>query len=330
MHILNYYRYYIFIIIIKIVQLKIENCSEKNDCINCIFLIDCQWENNQCINISHTHIQKRAFNNNKSNNNMGNKIFELWNEATKYKNLKYLYNICYNKISPYTEEDDLVYEIASEKYCGKKNIIITKDMLINGFSIKLNNVNGVYGHPHIICQYLFLSGNIRHDVDIYINNSLKEDFFLFYTNDYKDSIQIKYTSNISLISANSNTVSFFYYSDKTFDTSPFIIFCRDYPRYSHSILQYYFLAGIIFLMIVIISGIIYIFYVRYISQIFNKIVYKEINANDKNNNKSNQRKKNENNNSMNYNNTNMLEERNKIGNYNSNNELEHVNKKDNF
>ena len=322
-----FFIYYIFIIVIKIVQLQIEDCTEKHDCINCTLLIDCQWENNQCININKTI--RRSLNN-KSNRKISNTVynlFDLGNETTKFNNLKYLYNKCYHKISPYTVEDNSLYDITSEKYCGKKNIIITNEMLINGYNIKLNNVNGTYGYPHIICQYLFLSGSNRHDVDIYINNSYKEDFLLFYTGDYKDHIQINYTSTISLHSSCYKTVSFFYYSDKTFDISPFIIRFKDYKRASYSILQYFFLAGLILLMSAIIGGIIYI---RNHSKILNKKImsYEDINeqSNDFNNNKKDSNleviseKKNENKNSAND----------IIGYDNSNNYLEQVKKKDNY
>ena len=157
--------FYIYILIINIVKLEeLDECPDKVDCINCTLLVECYWRNNECTNITKEKNITLDLNSNNTNiTNLTNynkqyKLFETDNQTTIFNNFKYLKNACYYKTFPYVVEDKYLYD-KSEKYCGKKDIIITYEMLINGYEIKLNNVNGKYGYPHIICQYNFYSGN---------------------------------------------------------------------------------------------------------------------------------------------------------------------------
>jgi len=270
--------FYIYILIINIVKLEeLDECPDKLDCINCTFLVDCYWRNNECINI--TKEKNVTLDLNSNNTNFTNftkqyRLFETNNQTTIFNNFKYLKNSCYYKTFPYADEDKYLYD-KLEKYCGKKDIIITYEMLINGYEIKLNNVDGKYGYPHILCQYNFYSGNGRHDVDIYINKSLIKDFLFIFSYDYYSGKVINYTSTITLYSVGLRTVSFWYYSNRSFDSAPFIIYFKDYKYPSYSILDYLFLSFLIASVIIIIASIIY---VRYNSKFFfkNKKKYEEI------------------------------------------------------
>ena len=257
---------YIYIIIFKIIKSFLdEECTDKYDCFNCTILLDCQWINDKCINITINNTETKNITTNSTEN--GTKLFESNNENILFKHLKYLKNSCYNSNIPFEIEENNLYDKIAEKYCGKKNIIITEEMMINGYKIQLKNIDGKYGISNIVCQYIFISGDYRTDSDIYINRSLSGDFLLFYSNDYNRAFIINYSSTISLVSPSSEPISFFYYSNKSFDTVPFIIYIKDNRNKENSILSILYLLLLIFFVVGIITSIII---VRYKSNFFNK------------------------------------------------------------
>ena len=154
-------------------------------------------------------------------------------------------------------------------------------MLYNGHKVQLENIDGKYGFDNIICQYIIISGEYRNDVDIYINKTLCKDFFLFYTLDYNNGYIINNTMTLSLESPAVRHVSFLYYANKSFDTSPFIIYIKDYVYQEKSTtnLDVLFLLLIIFFVVMIVVSIII---VRYKSNYFNPITnenkYKKLEA----------------------------------------------------
>lgn len=281
--------YFICIIILKVIQSNFEDkCSEKNDCFNCTFILDCKWKNNECINITD---EKYIISNNTSNktNDISSKdedtsnefkfykLFDTDNQTILFYNLKYLKNTCYQEKIPFKIEENNINDNILEKYCGKKNIVITNEMLINGYKIQLNNINGKFGFSNIICQFIIISGGYRNDVDIYINQSLSKDFLLFYTPDYNNAMSIKYSCTISLDYSYVQSVSFLFFSNKSFDSIPFIINIKDYKYIEFPLLDILFLLLIIFFVVGIISSIIF---VRYKSNFFNVIENKYQNLNN--------------------------------------------------
>ena len=290
---------FIYIIILKVIQSYFkEKCSSKHDCFNCTFLFDCQWVNNKCINITeekyiisnNTAIKTNDIISDSSNEFKFYRLFDTDNQTILFYNLKYLKNACYQALIPFKKEENYNNDNLLEKFCGKKKIVITNEMLLNGYKIQLKNVDGKYGFSHIICQYIILSGGYRNDVDIYINQSLSKDLLLFYSPDYNNGISIKYSRTLSLDYPALQSVSFLFYSNRSFDSIPFIIYIKDYKYSDSSILDILFLLLIIFFVVGII---VLIVLVRYKSNFFNIIDNKyqklniQIKKNDKNNNNEN-------------------------------------------
>ena len=287
----------IYILTLKIIKSYLDDeCNEKYNCFNCSILFDCRWRNNQCIN--YTEEMNIALNNsNITINNTINetklyKIFDTDNKTIIFNNLKYLKNSCYEAKIPFQIKEKSISDKFLEKYCGKQNIVITNEMLLNGHKIQLNNIDNKYGFSNIICQYIFISGTSRNDVDIYINRTLSKDFLFFYSTDYNKGISINYSSTISLNNLSLRSVTFLYYSNKSFDSLPFIIYLKDYKYPEKNYLDILFLLLLIFFVVGISIAIIY---VRYKSNIFNNNKYQQINIqqkNKENNNEENQIKRN--------------------------------------
>ena len=220
------------------------------------------------------------------------KIFDTDNKTIIFNNLKYLKNSCYEAKIPFQIKEKSISDKFLEKYCGKRNIVITNEMLLNGHKIQLNNIDNKYGFSNIICQQVFISGSSRNDVDIYINRTLSKDFLFFYSTDYNKGISINYSSTISLNNLSLRSVTFLYYSNKSFDSLPFIIYLKDYKYPEKNILDILFLLLLIFFVIGITIAIIY---VRYKSNFFNNNKYQKLNIqqkNKENNNEENQIKRN--------------------------------------
>ena len=271
----------IYIIILKIIKAyfdEIEECSSQYDCFNCTFLLDCQWINNTCINITEeenitsdetttdTITETEIISDEENNITKIYRLFNTENPGILFIHLKYLKNSCYPSKIPFSVDENYIYDGISEKYCGKKNIIITNEMLLNGYKVQLENVDGKYGFKNIICHYIIISGSYRNDVDIYINNSYSKDFLFFYTSDYNNALYINYSMTLALNFPAFRHVSFLYYSNKTFDTSPFIIYVKDHKYPDTSILDILFLLLLIFFVVSIFVSIVI---VRYKSNFFN-------------------------------------------------------------
>jgi len=286
---------FLLLIIVKIINSYLEEeeeCSDQYDCFNCTLFTDCQWRYNMCINYTEEQIMELNMTLNMTLNmeldmelnmtsNMTNetklyRLFDTKNKTVIFNNLKYLKNTCYNTTKYFIKEENYIYYKTSEIYCGKQNIVITNDMLLNGYKVQLNDVQGKFGIPNLICQYNFISGSLRNDVDIYINKSISDEFLLVYTSNYNAYRFINYPCTLMLDSPALQTVSFLYYSNKTFDTVPFIIYIKDYRYPEYSILDILFLLLIIFFVIAIFTTILI---VRYKSSTFNKNKnYQKINS----------------------------------------------------
>lgn len=192
--------------------------------------------------------------------------------------MKYLRNICYETKQPYTINDKNIIFEENEKYCGNRKIILTNEVLLKGYKIQLNNVDEKYGISNILCEYIFTSGSWRHDVDIYINRSLSQDFLLFFLESGTKGIEVNYSKTITLFGTHLEPVSFLYYSNRTFDTPPFIINFKEY-RYDDGDSP---VLTILFLLLILafVGGIVgSIIYVRKNSIFFDKNMKKYIKIN---------------------------------------------------
>ena len=251
------------ILIIKKINSQQDQCSDILDCFNCTLSENCIWKNKTCIY---------------SSKPKNISLFKSNNKTHLFYDMRYLRNICYETKPPYIINDnDIIFE-EKEKYCGNRKIILTNEVILKGYRVQLNNVDEKYGISNILCEYIFISGGWRHDVDIYINRSLSKDFLLFYLESGTKGIEVNYSKTISLFTTLLEPVSFLYYSNRTFDTPPFIINFKEY-RYEKSdspVLTYLFLL----LILAFIGGIIgSIIYVRKNSIFFDKNMKKYIKIN---------------------------------------------------
>ena len=228
----------------KILSLYIEECSDKLDCFNCTITPGCQWENKSCIN--------------QTENEYNHTLLDTDNSTILYQDLKCIRNRCIENKAPYLPEENYLYDDLSDKYCGNKLTILTEGNIKNGFRIELKNNSDIYGTPNILCEYILTHGRIRIDADIFINRSLSHDFLLFYSNDLKQSVQINYSCTLTIFGMERDSVSFFYYSNKSFETSPFIIYFQkdEIIEEDSQVLAYLFLVAIIGFVVLSIVGII--------------------------------------------------------------------------
>ena len=241
---------YIFLITLliskNILCLYIKDCSDKYDCFNCTLSPGCVWLNKTCINSTEEQIYSSLLNSD--------------NSTILFHDLKLLKYLCFETKPPYTPEENYKYEEISDKYCGNNIIILSSDKLHKGFDIKLKNNNGSYGTPKLLCEYILTHGNSRLDADIYINRTLSKNFLLFYTDDMEQYAHINYSTTLSIYGSSINSVSFFFYSNYTFETPPFIIYFKveyiidEVP----ASLTYSFLAVILLFISLSIGGIIII------------------------------------------------------------------------
>lgn len=250
------------IILIKKINSQQDQCSNILDCFNCTLSENCIWKNKTCIY---------------SSKPKNISLFKSNNKEKLFYNMKYLRNICYETKAPYMINDNNIIFEENEKYCGKRKIILTNEVLLKGFKSQLNNVDEKYGIPNILCEYLFISGGWKHEVDVYVNRSLSKDFLLFYLESGTKGLEVNYSKTIVLYDTAFNPVSFLYYSNRTFDTPPFIISFKEYKYYGGSeVLTYLFLLLILSFIGGIIGGIIY---VRKNSIFFDKNMKKQIKIN---------------------------------------------------
>ena len=251
------------ILIIKKINSQQDQCSDILDCFNCTLSENCFWKNKTCIY---------------SSKPKNISLFKSNNKTTLFYNMKYLRNICYETKPPYTINDKNIIFEENEKYCGNRKIILTNEVLLKGFKVQLNNVDEKYGISNILCEYIFTSGGWRHDVDIFINRSLSQNFLLFFLESGTKGLEVNYSKTITLSNTHIEPVSFLYYSNRTFDTPPFIINFKEY-RYDDGdslVLTILFLL----LILAFIGGIIgSIIYVRKNSIFFDKNMKKYIKIN---------------------------------------------------
>ena len=238
----------------KVLSIYISECSDNIDCFNCTLTQGCKWENNTCINFNITEYNETEYNSTEYNTT----LLDPKSNKSLFYDLKYIRNTCFPDKVPNKPEENYIYNEISDKYCGNNFIIMDYGRLVKGYKIELKNNSDIYGLPNLICDYVLNHGQARLDVDIFINRSLSQDFLLYYSEDLDNNIQINYSTTLSLFHTNYNSASFLYYSNKTFETSPFIIYLRIYIYYEEEseVLTYLFLAANIGFVVLSIVGII--------------------------------------------------------------------------
>ena len=248
------------------------DCSSFSDCFNCTINKYCRWSwpNESCIEYT-------PFNENYSIPDLNQSLLAD-DISTINPFINFLRKTCFKPYIPYKENNSsLLYNDISKKYCGPHEITtISNSKFIKDFKIELNNVDGIYGVPNILCEYIILSGPNSFQVNIEINEKYNKSFYLLYS-EYSIYFYdlFKESTSITIDSTGRRANTFIYYGLQSFDESPFKITFKEYVNEKPSQTTGYILIGlIIFIFLLVVISIIYI---RYNSKLFDK--NKDINDN---------------------------------------------------
>ena len=249
-----------------------KDCSSFSDCFNCTINKYCRWSwpNESCIEYT-------PFNENYSIPDLNQSLLAD-DISTINPFINFLRKTCFKPYIPYKENNSsLLYNDISKKYCGPHEITtISNSKFIKDFIIELNNVDGIYGVPNILCEYIILSGPNSFQVNIEINEKYNKSFYLLYS-EYSIYFYdlFKESTSITIDSTGRRANTFIYYGLQSFDESPFKITFKEYVNEKPSQTIGYILIGlIIFIFLLVVISIIYI---RYNSKLFDK--NKDINDN---------------------------------------------------
>ena len=196
------------------------SCYNFTDCFNCTLIPTCRWiwDEESCIDFE-------PYNENYSLPILNNSIVN--NISTINKHINFLRNVCYMPVIPYIDNNNnsFLYDKTSVQYCGPHYIKISDHNLIsNNFKIEINNINGVYGVPNLICEYIFLSGPNHFDINIQLNEKEINNYYLLYSQDSYNFIQnINSSTSLSIEINGKKLNTFIFYGLKSFGSSPFII-----------------------------------------------------------------------------------------------------------
>ena len=199
-------------------SLNFENsCNKYLDCFNCTKNPSCKWQKEKdfCI-----HFYTSNYNNNYSLPILSKEI----NILNLNQHVNFIRKSCLMPFNPYIENNNyLNYNNISLKYCGPHYIINNGLNIKSDFKIEINNINGIYGIPNLLCEFIILTGPSFY-VNIELNVDEINNFYLLYSKDYLNFIQYINTSISLYIDTGMNKLNtFLFYGLKSFDKSPFII-----------------------------------------------------------------------------------------------------------
>lgn len=232
-------------------QLSENNCSLLSDCFNCSIIPTCRWNSSEekCIHYNNLDYSLPIINHSISNITILNKYFN------------FIRNACFLSKTPMINNynNSKNYNFESIKYCGEHYIMTSEIELENNFKIELNNFNGSYGTPNLLCEYIFFSGPDSFDLNININQKESNKFYLLYS---KDSINFTMHINSSTIlelkMTKNKLNTFLFYATKSFDSPPFTItYESNFWSKAVQATGYIMLALIIVIIAIIIFAIIY-------------------------------------------------------------------------
>jgi hypothetical protein len=197
------------------------SCLNFRDCFNCTLNPTCRWswDNEECTPFESNNINySLPVINDFINNNI----------SIVNNHINFLRKVCYMPVNPYIDNNNnsFLYNKISEKYCGPHYIVVTEEQLENNknFRIAINNITGVYGTPNLLCEYIFLSGPQKFDVNIKINAQEINNFYLLFSEDSLNFLKnINDSTSLSINIGNQGLNAFIFYGLKSFNSSPFII-----------------------------------------------------------------------------------------------------------
>ena len=239
------------------------SCFSLSDCFNCTLNPNCRWiwKNESCIPYENSNKDYSLQILSKDNYN---------NITTINSHINFIRKICFKPITPYIENNNSIfYNNISLKYCGPHYITTSEDNIKNDFKIEMNKINGFFGIPNLLCEFIILSGPNSFDIRIQINETLANNFYLLYS---EDSINIKEninkTKTLSLEIDNKKVNTFIFYCLQALNSSPFVItYNENIETKTSQATGYIMIALIVIILALIIFGIIYI---RNHSKIFKK------------------------------------------------------------
>ena len=241
---------YIFIIIfisfLSYINSISQNCSQYTDCFNCTLSLKCEWSNNTCFPYQGENIIPEI-----------NATKNITNYTILYQHINYIRDACFEPVIPYVSNDKQ-YNLLSEFYCGKKQILYNTSNFSIPFEISLNKINGRYGTPNILCQYDILTGgDDSYSLNIDINENFTNNFMLIYLNDTESiGAIINKTTKFDIPRPALFTNSFIYYGYSSFDSPPFHVDIKNIKE--SELLSYIYLSMLILGVLVVFIGITYI------------------------------------------------------------------------
>lgn len=221
------------------------SCSEVLDCFNCTTIPKCRWswENESCIFFNSSNINYSIPLLSPYNNDIG--------ELNNYIN--FIRKSCFRPVIPFIKNENYFnYDNISIKYCGNHYIIRNEYNIRNNFKLEINNVEGFYGTPNLLCEFIFLSVP-SFQVNIEINKEEKNNFYLLYSENslnFKENINT--SRNLYISSSPKILNTFVFYCLKSFDKSPFIITYQEDIIKKATEVAGYILVGLGSIMVVII------------------------------------------------------------------------------
>ena len=227
------------------------SCNKYLDCFNCTNNPSCKWEKEKdsCIPFY------------SSNNNYSLPILSKDNNNLKlFDHVNFIRKACFMPFNPYIENNNyLNYNNISLKYCGPHYIINNGLNIRSDFKLEINNINGTYGTPNLLCEFIFLTGPSFY-VNIEINEEEINNFYLLYSKDSLNFIQYINSSTSLYIDAGVNKLNtFVFYGLKSFDKSPFAIkYKENYVEKAREATGYIMIALGCVIIIILIFAIIFL------------------------------------------------------------------------
>lgn len=224
-------------------------CNLIKDCFNCTLNPSCRWfsENISCQTFK------------VSNSNHSLPILSHYNNIVEINNhINFIRKSCFGPINPFIKNENYFnYDNSSLKYCGDHYIIGNEDYIKKKFKLEIKNINGIYGTPNLLCEFIFLSTPGFH-ANIKINDEEINNFYLLYSEDsinFVKNINSSTTIDIDFIPNKLNT--FIFYGLKSFENSPFTItYKEDFSEKAKKATGYIMIVLSAIMIIIIIIGII--------------------------------------------------------------------------
>ena len=220
---------YIYFLFFPYSILASDYCSSIQDCYNCSISANdntlCSWSSSSC----HTNRTRTARYSSSS---------EWW--------------------TYFTSCNDTDSNIIHNNYCGDIDKAITNKE--DNVTIALPSINGEYGTKNILCKYIIKNDLKSNNIAIELKNKINLSFMMYiniFLNNDQTISKIIENDNFNMILDKVEQVEVYYYSSRSFSSSPFEI--SVYTKEKKNNLSLYIAIGIIVLACIACSIFIYCF-----------------------------------------------------------------------